>query len=88
MMSKSYKQAIHYISKINATEAMRVCILIAQSNPSVFNSACENVGVGASEMDREAKLLVKAGKLIDAIKLVRNMTSMSLKEAKYYVEKL
>ena len=87
-MSNSYKQAITYITRITGNEAMRVCIAIAKSNPSVFNSACENVGVGASIMNVEAKSLLNSGKKIDAIKLVRNMTSMGLREAKEYVESL
>lgn len=87
-MSKSYKHAITYITGITDSEAMQVCIAIAKSNPSVFNSACEAVGVGASAMNVEAKSLMNAGKKIDAIKLVRNMTGMGLKEAKEYVESL
>lgn len=87
-MSKSYKQAITYITGITNTEALQVCIEIAKSNPSVFNSACISVGVGASVMNAEAKSLLNAGKKIDAIKLVRNMTSMGLREAKEYVESL
>lgn len=87
-MSKAYKQAITNITGLTDTEAMQVCIEIAKSNPSVFNSACVAVGVGASAMNVEAKSLVNAGKKIDAIKLVRNMTGMGLKEAKEYVESL
>ena len=87
-MSKAYKQAITNITGLTDTEAMQVCIAIAKSNPSVFNSACVTVGVGASEMNVEAKSLLNAGKKIAAIQLVRNMTGMGLREAKEYVEKL
>lgn len=87
-MSNSYKQAITYITGITDSDAMQVCIAIAKSNPSVFNSACETVGVGRSAMNVEAKSLANAGKKVDAIKLVRNMTGLGLREAKEYVESL
>lgn len=87
-MSNSYKQAITYITEITNSEAMQVCIAIAKSNPSIFNSACVSVGVGASAMNAEVNSLVNAGKKIDAIKLVRNMTGLGLREAKEYVESL
>lgn len=87
-MSKAYKQAITNITGLTDTEAMQVCIEIAKSNPSVFNSACATVEVGASAMNVGAKSLLNAGKKIDAIKLVRNMTGLGLREAKEYVESL
>ena len=87
-MSKAYKQAITYIVGITNSEAMQVCIAIAKSNPSIFNSACEVVAVGTSTMNVEVKSLLNAGKKIEAIKMVRTMTGLGLREAKEYVESL
>ena len=42
----------------------------------------------SDNMDTEARALLTAGRKIEAIKLVREKTAMSLKDAKDYVERL
>jgi ribosomal protein L7/L12 len=44
--------------------------------------------VGGSQVEAEARRLLAAGNKIEAIKRVRELTGMGLKEAKDYVESL
>ena len=82
-MSKAYKQAITNITGLTDTKAMQVCIAIAKSNPSVFNSAC--VIIEDSAMDVESNPLRdtsnETDKKIDAIKRVRNASGIGLNDA-------
>lgn len=87
-MSKSYKKAIDNLHILSLQQALDVCLDIAKSSPSVFNNACSKVLVDTNkiEMDREVRILIEEDSKIQAIKLVRNKTGMTLRDAKAYVD--
>ncbi|HWT01147.1 MAG TPA: ribosomal protein L7/L12 [Pyrinomonadaceae bacterium] len=77
-----YAQAISIITDSN-TDFRKLVLEIAKSHPKIIVDAVLKHGWQA-----EARLLIQAGQKIDAIRLCRNLTGLSLKEAKDAVEAL
>ena len=81
-----HKMALKYITRgFDRREVLRV---IAIDNPAVFCKAVERVYGKKTDFNTEVKILVDAGRKIDAIKLYRQNVKCSLKDAKDYVDRL
>ena len=72
---------------LDLKDATELVDAMEQGAPIPIHAASPAAGQGSS-IDNEARELVSSGKLIEAIKLVREQKGLDLKQAKAYVEQL
>ena len=85
-MSNYYAQAIQVLAD-DKTDFRALAYEIAKANPKAVAQAARRLELGFG-WQRECKLLVESGQLVEAIKRCREATGMGLKEAKDAVEAL
>jgi len=84
-MSNKYAEVIDVISD-QSNDWRAIVIEAAKIAPSVISRAASNAKHGPWQ--KQAKALLAAGEKLEAIKLCRNMTGMTLKDAKEACEAL
>ena len=74
--------AVRIVDKLGASAKPKTAAGPATGDPGAINAA-----IGPDHQD-ELRALMAAGQQIEAIKMVRTLTGMGLKDAKAYVERL
>lgn len=87
-MSKQYRRAIGTIATLTEAQSTKVCIELAQTNPTAFNRACVKLGIGARAMELKARSFLRDGTSIEAVKFVRSVTDFDQQQAQSYVDSL
>lgn len=86
MSQENYAKAID-ILMAGDLDYKGVCIELAKTDPTMFvKVAVNNSKKGESDLEERARLLYLEKGVVEAVKLYRNVTGASLKEAKDWVD--